>query len=60
MREDRGGGVGMLKKKKATIIKQSEIIDRGPLGMKPGRDKVVESVYKKVIIIQHKISAGCK
>lgn len=28
-----------------------------PLDMKPGRDKTVERVYKKVIIIQYETSA---
>lgn len=60
MRKNRGEGVGMLEEKKDAIIKESELTDWGPLGMKPGRDKVVESVYKKVIMIQYEISGGSK
>lgn len=43
MSEDRGGGAGMFEKKKRknTVIKEGELIDHGPLGMKPEKDKVI-------------------
>lgn len=34
--------------------------NQGPLGIKPEKDKVVESMCKKVIMIQHEISTGYK
>lgn len=41
----------MRREENDTFIKRDELTDQGPLGMKPGRDNVVESVYKKVIMI---------
>lgn len=44
---------------KATVLPVTEekVRYKRPLGMKPGRDKTVERVYKKVIIIQYETSA---
>lgn len=49
---------GLRREEKDTVIKRGELRDRGPLDMKSERDKVVESLYKEVIMIQHEISVG--
>lgn len=49
---------GLRREEKDTVIKRGELGDRGPLDMKSERDKVVESLYKEVIMIQHEISVG--
>lgn len=46
MSENRGGGTGMFEKKRNTVIKEGELTEQRPLGMKPERDEVVESMYK--------------
>ena len=47
---------GLRRDGKDTVIKRDELRDQRPLGMKSGRDKVVDRVYKKVIMIQSEIS----
>lgn len=49
-----------MSKKKNTVLKEGEVIDQGPLHITPEKDKVIESIYKKVIMIQHEISLGIK
>ena len=60
MKARMGEGVwgGLRREEKDTVIKRGELRDQGPLDMKSERDKVVESVYKEVIMIQHEISVG--
>lgn len=46
------------KKKERYRHRERESTDKESLSMKLGRDGVAESVYKKVIMIQRKISTG--
>lgn len=45
-------------KKERYRHRERESTDKESLSMKLGRDGVAESVYKKVIMIQRKISTG--
>lgn len=47
---------GLRREGKDTVRKRDELRDQRPLGMKSGRNKVVDRVYKKVIMIQSEIS----
>lgn len=48
------------KKKGRYSYREGESTDKESLSMKLGRDEVAESVCKKVIMIQRKISTGQK